>query len=426
MNRFALLVSLALLFSATVYAQTPAKADDEARKINEYYSRVVCDIETRITVTVDGVRDYPNSFPIRIGTIMNGDYPEDIVTIAHKLSDNEIAFSGTGFFVEERILATAAHVVKIKDDVLDMMMLVPKIKVEGYNYWITMRVNSPDGKSTEIRKFKAELLGADTNSDTALLSVHDIDSKLYSIAPIGDPDKLMISDRLYALGTPFGLSYTFTDGKVSGLHRILDFWYLEDFIQTTTPINPGNSGSPLINSAGEVVGINDLTIRGANGTAFAVSIKLLDVARLKKGDVILGWFGAEALLKNIARSGSDDDPEFDDVRKLNNETGINSLRSLERLLQLTKERFAVVKSLDATRDRDGNICPAKRAGLKRGDLITKVNGKLVSTGMEVRLAISGVDVGQNFPVEVTRVTQGKTSEMTIVVTMGDPKKRLMK
>ena len=125
--------------------------------------------------------------------------------------------------------------------------------------------------------YDGKVLGSDSITDLALVQVkEDINSK---VAPLGDSEKLEVGDWAIALGTPYGLEKTVTLGIVSSLHRDINSLGFSDkrldLIQTDAAINPGNSGGPLVNSSGEVIGINTLVRSGPGaGLGFAIPINL--------------------------------------------------------------------------------------------------------------------------------------------------------
>lgn len=380
MRRIAVLLSL-LLFTPFVFAQPLQEENWDAVKVYDYYKDCVVDIETTIT--------------LEDGRMMR--------------------FGGSGFFRnKEGEVATVGHVVKEKDDKIEIGGFFGPgqiLKITSYEYFVTL--------TSKNRKYKAELIGANVYKDTAKLKVLDIDPADYSAARFGtNPDNLKVGETVYAVGAPFGLSNSLTSGKVSAIHRYIDLWYLEDYIQTDCPINPGNSGSPLIDSRGNVIGLNDAGIRSADGMAFAVSMKLFSDEELKKGDIALPWFGAEAMVQNFARMGTSEKPRFQDLDELYRKTRMDDPESLSVLAKLTyKDNWGVVVAVDETKV-NGKNCPAKQAGIKRGDLLTKVNGKNVKSGMDVRLAIMDSAVDQQFEVELIRIEKyGVAKTMTVKVTL---------
>ena len=151
-------------------------------------------------------------------------------------------------------------------------------------------------KLTDKREFKAKVIGADKRTDVALLK---IEAKDLPKVTIGDPEKLRVGEWVVAIGKPFGLENTMTAGIVSAKGRDLPQENLVPFIQTDAAVNPGNSGGPLFNLKGEVIGINSMIFSrtgGYMGLSFAIPIDLAmnSVAQLKeKGRVTRGRIGVQ-------------------------------------------------------------------------------------------------------------------------------------
>lgn len=341
-----------------------------------------------------------------------------VVETTYYLENGEVLHSqGSGVFVDkEGHIATVAHVVKEEDDVYvrSGWTGTQKIKILKYEYHVVL--------SSKKRKYMAELVGDVVQADRAVLKANSIDPKDYSAAKIGDPDKLKKGDLLFAMGTPRGQRDSFTHGVVSNVHCFVNYWYLEDFIQTDCPINPGNSGCPLINSDGEVVALADLHVPLADGMAWGVSMKVFKIEQLKKGDVELPWFGAEALIDNFDRMSNPDTVFIQDLTKLHELTGIYDVESLKILAKLTlptfpeRECWAIVTMVEETKV-SGKYSPAKLAGLKRGDLVTKVNDKPIKGGMELRLMVAQSHPDEVLELEVLRIEKGVVKQITIKVTL---------
>ncbi len=342
----------------------------------------------------------------------------DVETIMKTEDGIQFSSGGSGFFVDNAgHILTNSHVVKRENDEIVVFDFfgITRYKIVSYTYWVTV--------TSKNKKYSAELIGLNQYSDLAVLKAAAADSQEYSVAKFGDPDKVKIGERVYAIGMPYRLSNSLTSGTVSGLHRILGMNYLEDFIQTDAPINPGNSGSPLINSQGEVIGINGAKIRNSDGMGFAISVRLVKLEELKKGEAKLPWFGLEALLTNFPRTGTYENPGFQDLKYLNGQTDIDDVPALILLTRLTKDNCAVVNQIDETKDAGGNQSPAKKAGLKRGDLITKVGGRPVQNGMDIRSIILEIPVGKSFEIEHIRTNNGIKQELRTTVTLTEKKEK---
>jgi putative serine protease PepD len=152
------------------------------------------------------------------------------------------------------------------------------------------------------KKLSATLVGRDATSDIAVIKISD--GKLDNVATLGDSDKLKVGQKAIAIGNPFGLGHTLTTGIVSALNRSIitsDNIQMDNLIQTDTAINPGNSGGPLLNSNGEVIGINTVIYSlsgGYEGIGFAIPInraKEVAAELITSGRVARPWLGIEQI-----------------------------------------------------------------------------------------------------------------------------------
>ncbi|HEU5348940.1 MAG TPA: trypsin-like peptidase domain-containing protein, partial [Ktedonobacterales bacterium] len=134
---------------------------------------------------------------------------------------------------------------------------------------------------------KGEVIGQDPDTDVAVVRISPPDGSKLSAARLGNSDNLLVGQLVVAIGSPVGLQSTVTTGIVSALHRTLPGYggqMIEDIIQTDAAVNPGNSGGPLVNSSGEVIGINVAVVQQAQGLSFAIPINTVNwvAARLMK------------------------------------------------------------------------------------------------------------------------------------------------
>ena len=264
--------------------------------------------------------------------------------------------SGSGFIVEAdgRIL-TNAHVVKDADQIV-----------------VTLSDN---------REFKAKVLGADERTDVALI---EIDADDLPVVRLGNSDQLEVGEWVLAIGAPFGMSYTATQGIVSATERQLRETYVP-FIQTDAAVNPGNSGGPLFNARGEVIGINSQILSGSGGymgLSFAIPINTANLIAKQladKGFVERGYLGIQ----------------FQQV------SGREA-----RAFGLDRPRGALVASVVP----DG---PADEAGVKPGDIVLSYNGKLLESSGELPPLVGATPVGAKAKIEVLR--EGKTRELTVTI-----------
>jgi serine protease DegQ len=240
-------------------------------------------------------------------------------------------------------------------------------------------------KLTDGRELKARKLGADEQSDIALLKIEPDDLKA---VPLANSDKLLVGDFVVAIGNPFGLNQTVTSGIVSALGRSgLNIGGYEDFIQTDAAINRGNSGGALVNLKGELVGINT-AIFGPNG-----------------GNVGIGFAIPSNMMKNLV----DQIIEYGEVRRgLLGILGQDVDAGLSEAMNLDVNKGAFVSEVSPE-------SAAEKGGIEAGDIITKVNGKNIGSFQELRAKIGSMGAGAE--VKLTLLRKGKTQ--TVNVTLGD-------
>jgi serine protease Do len=235
------------------------------------------------------------------------------------------------------------------------------------------------------REFEAQLIGADPNNDIAVLKV-DSDEKLAWV-PMGSSKDLMVGEPVIAIGNPFGLSSTVTTGVVSALDRSIrsEQRVFHGFLQTDASINPGNSGGPLLNAYGQLIGINTAVYQGAQGIGFAIPIDTAArVVRelLEHGEVEPVWLGVEF-------------------------QGLTP--ALHAALGLPDE----VQGALVNRVRGES--PAQRAGIRRGDVVTRLDGRPVASGRDFFEMLESAVDGQQVSVELwregsTRTVQARAEE----------------
>jgi Do/DeqQ family serine protease len=238
-----------------------------------------------------------------------------------------------------------------------------------------IRVTLHDG-----RELKAELLGADPETDVALLQ---IPAEGLTALPLADSDRLRVGDFVVAIGNPFGLGHTVTSGIISALGRSgINPEGYEDFIQTDASINPGNSGGPLVNLRGELVGINTaiLAPSGGNvGIGFAIPSNM--AAGIKRqiveyGGIQRGVFGVS--VQNVT-------PDLAAALGLPAGSG-----------------GAVISGVKSDSE-------AERAGLRAGDLVVEINGRAVRSATDLHSQLALLRVGERFSIEVLR--QGRAQSL---------------
>ena len=253
---------------------------------------------------------------------------------------------GSGFIIDAKgIVITNNHVIKGAENIM--------VRVEG------------------DKEYKAKVLGSDPLSDIAVLKIESKE-KLIPVK-FGDSDKARIGDWVIAIGNPFGLGGTVTSGIISARNRDIGMSRYEDFIQTDASINVGNSGGPLFDMNGEVIGINTAILgqAGSIGIGFAIpsnSAKKVIEQLIEFGETKRGWLGVriQVVTKEIA-----------DVEKLD------------------KPRGALVASV-----AEGS--PSDKAGIKAGDIILEFNGVLINEMKELPKIVAQTDVGKTVEVKVWR------------------------
>ena len=237
---------------------------------------------------------------------------------------------------------------------------------------------------SDEREFKAKLIGADPLSDVALIQIKD-SGQLPTLA-LGNSDALEVGEWVIAIGNPFGLSQTVTVGVVSakGRNRVGINEY-ESFIQTDAAINPGNSGGPLLNTHGEVIGINSALFSrtgGYMGIGFAIPINMVKAIQgqlQKQGKVTRGWLGVaiQDVDENLAKS-------FD----------------------LKEAKGILVSDVQAD-------SPASSAGLQQGDVILRLNDIVLKDVSDLRNRVALIAPGSKATLEIIREGREKIVELVI-------------
>jgi len=241
-------------------------------------------------------------------------------------------------------------------------------------------------KLTDRREFKAKVIGSDKKSDIAVIK---IDAKNLPVVSIGSAEKVNVGEWVVAIGSPFGFDNTVTAGIVSAKARSLPTDNFTPFIQTDVPVNPGNSGGPLFNLSGEVVGINSQIFSesgGFQGISFAIPI---DIAINVKDQLVAHGKVTRA---RIGVTIQDVNQGFANTFKLPRPMG------------------ALISDVEA----DG---PAAKAGLKSGDVITRLDGKEIERSADLPARVATLKPGSTTHLEVYR--NGKPTD--IAVSLGELK-----
>ncbi|MEQ9106068.1 MAG: Do family serine endopeptidase [Limnobacter sp.] len=261
---------------------------------------------------------------------------------------------GSGFIVSpDGLILTNAHVVREASEVV-------------------VKLNNR-------KEYQATVLGSDPKTDIAVLK---IDAKNLPSAPLGNPNELQVGEWVLAIGSPFGFENSVTAGVVSAKHRSLPDDSFVPFIQTDVAVNPGNSGGPLFNSKGEVVGINAQIFSqtgGYQGLSFAIPI---DLANKIKTEIVATGQASHARL-GVA------------VQEVN--------QTLADSFKLDKPEGALVSSVDTA-------SPAEKAGLQAGDIILRADGKPIVASGDLPALIGTAKPGQDMTLEIWR--QGEVLKRT--------------
>lgn len=261
------------------------------------------------------------------------------------------------------------------------------IDKEGYILTNSHVVNNADEIKVTLmdqKEYNAEIAGIDPKTDIALIKITGAGD--LPIIKLGDSDKVEVGEWVLAIGNPFGLNHTVTVGVVSAKGRTIGSGPYDDYIQTDASINPGNSGGPLINTQGEVIGINTAIMAGNTGgnigIGFAIPVNMAKqiLEDLKtKGSVTRGWLGV--LIQKIT-------PEMSVPFGLPNTEG------------------ALVG--DVVKDS-----PADRAGIRRGDVIVEFDGKKVTSMEELPKLVAVAKPGRDAEVVIIREGTRKTFNVLI-------------
>ena len=264
---------------------------------------------------------------------------------------------GSGFIIDEKgIVVTNNHVIQGAEDIF-------------------VRVNGN-------KEYEATIIGADPLSDIAVLQIKSND-KFISVK-FGDSNKARIGDWVIAIGNPFGLGGTVTSGIISARNRNIGMSRYEDFIQTDASINVGNSGGPLFNMDGDVIGINTAIFgqSGSIGIGFSIpsnNAKKVIEQLIKYGETKRGWLGVRIQFVT---------EEIADLEKLD------------------KPRGALVASV-----ADGS--PSDKAGILAGDIIIEFDGELINQMKELPLIVAQTEVGKTVTVKLWRNKKEISKKITL-------------
>ncbi len=343
-------ILLLILFSINIQntssaANMPASFADLAEKLMPS----VVNISTTTTITTRS-NPFPFEFP-------PGSPFEDMFKDYGTPQKRQTSALGSGFIIDEKgIVITNNHVIQGAEDVY-------------------VRVNGE-------KNIKAKVIGADPGMDLAVLQIES-DQK-FTPVKFGDSDTARIGDWVIAIGNPFGLGGTVTAGIISARNRSIGLSRYEDYIQTDASINQGNSGGPLFNMDGDVVGINTAILgqSGSIGIGFAIpsnSAQKVINQLIEFGETKRGWLGVriQTVTKDIA-----------DVEKLD------------------EPRGALVASV-------AENSPSDKGGIKAGDIILEFDGKKINEMSELPRIVAETEVGKKVKLKVWRNKREITKEIIL-------------
>ena len=327
-----------IIFNFSIYSKAKAVPESFADLAEKLMPSVV-NISTTQTV-----RTTSNQFPFQFPP---GSPFEEMFKDFQTPTERKASSLGSGFIIKENgMVITNNHVIAGADDIL-------------------IKVNS--------KEYKAKVIGADPYMDIAVLKIETQDK--FKPVGFGNSDKARVGDWVVAIGNPFGLGGTVTSGIISARNRDIGMTRYDDFIQTDASINQGNSGGPLFNLKGEVVGINTAIIApgqsGSIGIGFAIpsnaASKVIDQL-VNYGETRRGWLGVriQEVTKEIAEA-----------------------------VELKNPEGALVASV-------GEKSPADKAGVKAGDIILKFDGKKIDTMRTLPKVVANTEVGKNVEIQIWR------------------------
>ncbi len=312
----------------------PASFADLAEKLMPS----VVNISTTQTV-VTSTNPFPFEFP-------PGSPFEDLFKEFGTPQKRKASALGSGFIIDAKgIVVTNNHVIQGAEDIL--------VRVDGEE------------------EYKAKVIGADPLSDIAVLEIDS--NEKFKPVKFGDSDKARIGDWVIAIGNPFGLGGTVTSGIISARNRSIGLSRYEDYIQTDASINQGNSGGPLFDMSGNVIGINTAILgqSGSIGIGFSIpanSAKIVIDQLIEFGETKRGWLGVR--IQDVSK-------EIADLEKLD------------------KPRGALVASV-------AKNSPSDKAGIKAGDIILEFNGTPIKEMKELPKIVALTEVGKVVEVKIWR------------------------
>ena len=309
----------------------------------------VVNISTTQTI-VTNINPFPFEFP-------PGSPFEDLFKEFNTPQKRKANTLGSGFIIDAKgIVVTNNHVIQGAEDIM--------VTVNGE------------------KEYEAKIIGADPLSDLAVLEIQSKDK--FVPVKFGDSDKARIGDWVIAIGNPYGFGGTVTAGIISARNRSIGLSRYEDYIQTDASINQGNSGGPLFDMNGDVIGINTAILgqSGSIGIGFSIpsnSAKKVINQLIEFGETKRGWLGVR--IQNVTK-------EIADVEKLD------------------KPRGALVASV-------AENSPSDKAGIKAGDIILEFNGILIKEMKELPRIVAQTEVGKTVEVKIWRNEKELTKKIKL-------------
>jgi serine protease Do len=289
----------------------------------------------------------------------------DVVVNIRSVSENGESV-GSGFIVDQKgLIATNFHLVSSSEPRRSIFQRGAESSAQ------TKLVNSVTVTLHDGRQLPASIKGYDEATDIALLEVKPTGAPL-PVAEIGDSDSLRVGEWVIAIGNPLGLDHTVTLGIVSAKGRTGFGGQFDDFLQTDAAINPGNSGGPLVNAQGKIVGINTLVLERTQGLSFSIPINTLKAILpqlIERGRVTRGFLGVE-------------------TRDVDND-----IRGYYKL-SADKRGVLVMRAERGT--------PAARAGIRKDDMITAVDGQPITSYVQFNRIIASKAPGAKASIQILR------------------------
>ena len=348
MKKIKILFAVLLVVNFSFFANAKNVPESFADLAEKLMPSVV-NISTTQTI-VTNINPFPFEFP-------PGSPFEDMFKEFSTPQKRKASALGSGFIIDAKgIVVTNNHVIQRAEDIM--------VTVNGE------------------KEYEAKIIGADPLSDLAVLEIQSKDK--FVPVKFGDSDKARIGDWVIAIGNPYGFGGTVTAGIISARNRSIGLSRYEDYIQTDASINQGNSGGPLFDMNGDVIGINTAILgqSGSIGIGFSIpsnSAKKVINQLIEFGETKRGWLGVR--IQNVTK-------EIADVEKLD------------------KPRGALVASV-------AENSPSDKAGIKAGDIILEFNGILIKEMKELPRIVAQTEVGKTVEVKIWRNEKELTKKIKL-------------